>query len=232
MKPALRILEPGLAASLQDSGRLGLQRFGVPVSGALDAVSLALANILAGNPPGTAAIEILGAGFAFEIEAESVTLALAGMADGFTLQSERRRYPRSCAAERQRPARRYRPHPRAERGSGLLSRRRRRLRRSTSTRKPLHLPQGGARRLSGPRFPGGRRPSALPRLVQPRSRPHRGRYPSAGVSCARCADPTRRISAPALLRCCSPPPTPWRPHPTGWACAFKALYSNGRWKAN
>lgn len=87
MKPVLRILEPGLAASLQDGGRLGLQRFGVPVSGALDAVSLALANVLASNPPSTAAIEILGAGFAFEIEAESVTLALAGMAGGFALRS-------------------------------------------------------------------------------------------------------------------------------------------------
>jgi 5-oxoprolinase (ATP-hydrolysing) subunit C len=87
MKPVLRVLEPGLAASLQDGGRPGLQRFGVPVCGALDAVSLALANILAGNPPGTVAIEILGGGFAFEIEAESVTLALAGMAGGFTLRS-------------------------------------------------------------------------------------------------------------------------------------------------
>ncbi len=80
MKPALTILEPGAAASLQDFGRPGLQRFGVPVSGALDTVSLAIANIVAGNPPGTAAIEILGAGLALEVEAESVTLALAGMA--------------------------------------------------------------------------------------------------------------------------------------------------------
>ena len=86
MSPALKILEPGPAASLQDWGRPGLQRFGVPVSGALDAVSLAIANIVAGNPPGSAAIEILGAGLVFEIEAESVTLALAGMAEGLTLQ--------------------------------------------------------------------------------------------------------------------------------------------------
>jgi 5-oxoprolinase (ATP-hydrolysing) subunit C len=86
MIPALRILEPGAAASLQDLGRPGLQRFGVPVSGALDTVSLAVANILAGNPPGSAAIEILAAGLIFEIEAESVTLALAGMAAGLTLQ--------------------------------------------------------------------------------------------------------------------------------------------------
>jgi biotin-dependent carboxylase-like uncharacterized protein len=84
---ALKILEPGLAASLQDCGRPGYQRFGVPVAGALDAVSLAIANILAGNAPCTAAIEILGAGLALEIDADSVTFALAGMAAPLTLQS-------------------------------------------------------------------------------------------------------------------------------------------------
>jgi biotin-dependent carboxylase-like uncharacterized protein len=80
MMPALRILEAGLAVTLQDCGRFGYQRFGVPVSGALDAVSLGIANILAGNAACTAAIEILGAGLAFEVEAESAALALAGAA--------------------------------------------------------------------------------------------------------------------------------------------------------
>jgi len=84
--PALRILEPGLAAALQDCGRTGYQRFGVPVSGALDAVSLAVANILAGNPPCTAAIEILGAGLCLEVQAGSATLALAGTAAPLTIE--------------------------------------------------------------------------------------------------------------------------------------------------
>ena len=87
MKPSLKILETGPATSLQDCGRVGYQRFGVPVSGALDTVSLAIANSLAGNPPGAAAIEILGTGLAFEVEAESVTLALAGMTASLTLQT-------------------------------------------------------------------------------------------------------------------------------------------------
>ncbi len=85
MTPALLILEPGVA-TLQDCGRHGYQRFGVPVSGALDPISLAIANILAGNSPGTAAIEILSARFAIEVEAKSVTLALAGAAAGLTLE--------------------------------------------------------------------------------------------------------------------------------------------------
>ncbi len=89
MTPALRILEPGMAATLQDCGRHGYQRFGVPVSGALDPIGLAIANILAGNSPCTAAIEILGAGLAVELEAKSVTIAVAGAAAGLTLEGEK-----------------------------------------------------------------------------------------------------------------------------------------------
>jgi len=89
MTAALKILEPGLAASLQDCGRPGYQRYGVPVSGALDAVSLGVANILAGNAPCTAGIEILGAGLAFEIDADSATFALAGTVAPLTLQGDK-----------------------------------------------------------------------------------------------------------------------------------------------
>jgi 5-oxoprolinase (ATP-hydrolysing) subunit C len=85
---ALRVLDPGLAATLQDCGRTGYQRFGVPVSGALDAVSLQIANVIAGNPPATAAVEILGAGLALQVEADSVLVALAGMAAPLTLEGE------------------------------------------------------------------------------------------------------------------------------------------------
>jgi biotin-dependent carboxylase-like uncharacterized protein len=100
---ALKILEPGLAAALQDCGRPGYQRFGVPVSGALDAVSLAVANILAGNAPCTAAIEILGTGLAFEVDADNVTFALAGTAVALTLETGEgaiRVPPSQCATAR------------------------------------------------------------------------------------------------------------------------------------
>ncbi len=89
MIAALKVLEPGIAASLQDCGRTGYQRFGVPVSGALDTVSLTIANLIAGNAPGTAAIEILGAALVLEVEAGSVTVALSGMAAPLSLQGEK-----------------------------------------------------------------------------------------------------------------------------------------------
>ena len=76
--PSLRILKPGLSTTVQDLGRLGYQRFGVSVSGALDPVSLRAANALVGNAPGTGAIEVLYSGPSFIVEADSVRLACVG----------------------------------------------------------------------------------------------------------------------------------------------------------
>jgi biotin-dependent carboxylase-like uncharacterized protein len=77
MKPALEIITPGLHTTVQDRGRLGWQAIGVPVSGALDSVALRLANCLVGNPPGTAALEILLSGPTFAVAADTVRVALA-----------------------------------------------------------------------------------------------------------------------------------------------------------
>ena len=45
----LTVLKAGMMTSVQDGGRLGWQRFGVPVCGAMDLGALAVANILAGD---------------------------------------------------------------------------------------------------------------------------------------------------------------------------------------
>ena len=45
----LRVDRPGLSTTIQDCGRRGFQRYGVPVSGALDPLALRLANALVGN---------------------------------------------------------------------------------------------------------------------------------------------------------------------------------------
>ncbi|MFD2183015.1 biotin-dependent carboxyltransferase family protein [Rhodoplanes azumiensis] len=75
---ALRVVATGPAVTLQDAGRVGHQRFGIPVSGAMDRVALAAANVLVGNPPGTAALEIAYLGPTLAVEAESVRIAFAG----------------------------------------------------------------------------------------------------------------------------------------------------------
>ena len=45
---SFKVLRPGLLSSLQDIGRIGYQKYGINVSGAMDVLSLRLANILSG----------------------------------------------------------------------------------------------------------------------------------------------------------------------------------------
>ena len=79
--PSLLVIEPGLLTTVQDSGRRGHQRDGVPVCGALDAELLRVANLLAGNPAGTAALEVTHSGPLLEADAPSVRIAVAGECD-------------------------------------------------------------------------------------------------------------------------------------------------------
>src|SRR4051812_7263603 len=55
----LRIDAPGPLMLVEDLGRPGFASIGVPASGAVDRLALALANRLLGNAPGDAALEIL-----------------------------------------------------------------------------------------------------------------------------------------------------------------------------
>lgn len=52
------VLKPGLFTTLQDMGRYGYLRYGVPISGAMDTFSLVTANLLVGNNPNDACLEI------------------------------------------------------------------------------------------------------------------------------------------------------------------------------
>jgi antagonist of KipI len=54
----LEIMEPGLLTTVQDKGRYGYQRYGVPVSGAMDVFALRAANALAGNADNAACLEM------------------------------------------------------------------------------------------------------------------------------------------------------------------------------
>lgn len=67
----LRVVEPGLLTTVQDLGRHGHQREGVPPGGAMDPAALRIANVLVGNEEGEAGLEItlLGPTLRFEEEA-------------------------------------------------------------------------------------------------------------------------------------------------------------------
>lgn len=85
----LDVFDGGVLATIQDAGRPDWTHIGVPTSGAADARSLAVANLLLGNDPGAAAIEVTVGGARF-IAREPGTIALAGADLGATVAGGRR----------------------------------------------------------------------------------------------------------------------------------------------
>ncbi len=74
---ALEVLEGGLLTTIQDLGRYGYERFGIPVAGAMDPFALQAANALVGNPWSEAALEITMAGPTLRAT-ESCLIAVTG----------------------------------------------------------------------------------------------------------------------------------------------------------
>ncbi|ARN22766.1 biotin-dependent carboxyltransferase family protein [Piscinibacter gummiphilus] len=71
------VLKPGAQTQLQDLGRWGHQRFGVPVGGAIDTWSHQVANLLAGNGGDEATLEIVLMGPSLRFEA-ATWIAICG----------------------------------------------------------------------------------------------------------------------------------------------------------
>jgi biotin-dependent carboxylase-like uncharacterized protein len=78
MTPSLRIIRPGLLTTIQDLGRTGYQRLGIPVGGALDPIALRAANAMVGNAVGAGALEVLYTGPTIAIAADEVRMSFAG----------------------------------------------------------------------------------------------------------------------------------------------------------
>ena len=55
---AFQVLHPGILTTIQDFGRKGFMKYGTPASGVADRFSAETANLLAGNDPGAALLEI------------------------------------------------------------------------------------------------------------------------------------------------------------------------------
>jgi KipI family sensor histidine kinase inhibitor len=92
--PALAVLDGGLLTTVQDLGRVGYRRYGVPPSGAMDSQALRAANAAVGNPPECAGLEftwpaptlealvdvdvaVCGADFGAEVDGRPIPLGLA-----------------------------------------------------------------------------------------------------------------------------------------------------------
>ncbi|SMB98282.1 urea amidolyase related protein [Hymenobacter roseosalivarius DSM 11622] len=78
---SLSILSPGLLTTVQDLGRIGYQKEGIIVSGAMDALALRVANLLVGNEEKTAGLELTLLGPKIRFEADHlIALTGAGLA--------------------------------------------------------------------------------------------------------------------------------------------------------
>jgi biotin-dependent carboxylase-like uncharacterized protein len=75
---ALRVTSPGGASTIQDYGRPGYQRYGVPEAGAMDRLALGIANRLVGNEEDEACIEVAMLGGAYEAVDGGCRMAVAG----------------------------------------------------------------------------------------------------------------------------------------------------------
>ena len=73
----LEVLRPGVLTMVQDAGRIGWARYGVPPSGPMDHAAFAAANALVGNAPDAAALEITVGGPALRVQRECL-IAVCG----------------------------------------------------------------------------------------------------------------------------------------------------------
>ena len=80
----IEILSPSGHASVQDAGRLGHRHVGIGSNGVMDGLALATGNLLLGNPPGAAAIEVPGVPMRLRFLSDTA-FALTGADMGATL---------------------------------------------------------------------------------------------------------------------------------------------------
>jgi biotin-dependent carboxylase-like uncharacterized protein len=86
MTATLKLLSTGVGLSIQDFGRAGWRRYGVPSGGAMDRHAMAAANQLLGNRANVPVLEILMQGARIEVLADT-WVAIAGADLGCALEA-------------------------------------------------------------------------------------------------------------------------------------------------
>ena len=84
---AFLVQAPGSYTTVQDNGRFGYQKMGIPVSGVLDSFAGSVANLLVGNPEESAVLEITVTGPRLTF-LRNIDVALAGAEMGATLNNQ------------------------------------------------------------------------------------------------------------------------------------------------
>ncbi len=91
MRAWLELTAAGAYASIQDRGRPGFRRVGVPASGVLDPALMQIANALAANPGDHPVVECYDGGQCFAAVGAPVRIAVAGPARLEMISAEQRR---------------------------------------------------------------------------------------------------------------------------------------------
>ena len=156
---AIHVRRPGLLTTVQDLGRWGHQASGVPVAGPMDTYSHRLANLLVGNAPDAAGLEItlLGPDLEFDCAA---TVAICGAE--FDMTCDGHAVPSGIAVRRP-GGRRVCNSAGAASGAPRVSRHCRRVADAAGSRKPRDTTgqRDGRRRRAGA---DRRRPAAVRRI--------------------------------------------------------------------
>ena len=77
-RAVLEVEHAGPLTTIQDEGRRGMMRYGVPASGPMDRTAFGIAQAALGNEPGTGCIEVSLGGLALRCLEGPVTIATAG----------------------------------------------------------------------------------------------------------------------------------------------------------
>ncbi|MFC1239379.1 5-oxoprolinase/urea amidolyase family protein [Treponema vincentii] len=77
MKCSIKVIRPGACTTVQDLGRIGYQKFGIPVAGVMDEFAASVANFLVGNERNEAVLEITYLGPTLEFQ-EDMLIGIAG----------------------------------------------------------------------------------------------------------------------------------------------------------
>src|SRR5690348_354951 len=80
MPEGMVVNRPGISW-LQDAGRVGAARYGLPVNGAVDQYSAATANALVGNPPEVPLIECMALPSNFAVPTDTLVAVTGAPAD-------------------------------------------------------------------------------------------------------------------------------------------------------
>jgi len=85
----LEVISGGLLTTVQDLGRWGFQGIGMPVAGAMDSFALQVGNIIVGNDPNAAALEITVMGPTLQVSEGEGVICLAGASLDMRINKEK-----------------------------------------------------------------------------------------------------------------------------------------------